>query len=155
MFFYFKKLFFVFLIVIIDQTTKIVAVKNLDLAKSVEVLPFFDLTLLYNHGAAFSFLANAGGWQRWFFLIIGLAAILFFLIWLYRVKTFEKYQTISLILILGGAIGNVIDRIYLGYVVDFLHFHIYEYYWPSFNIADSAIVGGVILIILSAIYDKE
>jgi len=153
--FFNKNLSFIFLIIIADQITKIIADNNLTLGVSQKVLSFFDLTLLYNHGAAFSFLSSAGGWQRWLFLILSLVISIILLVWLKRTKPYQKYQDTALILIIGGAIGNLIDRIYLGYVIDFLHFHIGGYYWPSFNIADSSITCGAILLIIISIREPK
>jgi len=119
----------------------------LSLYETVAIMPYFNLTMAHNHGAAFSFLAQAGGWQRWFF--IGLAATIsvVLLVWLAKLKPAEKLESISLSLILGGAIGNVIDRISYGYVVDFIDLYIGHNHWPVFNIADSAICIGAILLI--------
>jgi signal peptidase II len=111
------------------------------------VLPFFDFTLLYNPGAAFSFLAQADGWQRWFFTVLGLVASVF-IVWMMHKNRSNKRLMLALALILGGALGNVIDRIAYGHVVDFLLFYWKDWYYPAFNIADTCITLGAILLIL-------
>lgn len=135
------------LIIIADQITKIAVARALTFAERIPVTSFFDLTLLYNKGAAFSFLANAAGWQRWFFVGIGCAAALFIIVMLARHGS-QRLFALALTLILGGALGNVIDRILHGHVIDFLLFYWQTWYWPAFNIADSCIVGGAILLVL-------
>lgn len=111
----------------------------------------FNLTLLYNKGAAFSFLANAGGWQRWFFLILTTAVSIFIYFWLRKLKPHQRLQYTALALILGGAIGNLIDRAIYGYVIDFIDVYYGSYHWPAFNIADSAITIGAFLLIYDTI----
>jgi len=138
------------LIIIADQITKIVVERTLTFAERVPVTSFFDLTLLYNKGAAFSFLANAAGWQRWFFIGIGFVAALFIVVMLARHGS-QRLFALALALILGGALGNVIDRIVHGHVIDFLLFYWQSWYWPAFNIADSCIVSGAILLVLDEI----
>lgn len=115
---------------------------------------FFNFTLVYNHGAAFSFLADAGGWQRWFFAIISVAASVFLVVWIYRVAHYKLREVFALAFILGGALGNLHDRVLLGHVVDFIVVHYDEYYWPAFNLADSAICLGVFLLVLDMFLDK-
>jgi len=142
-------------IVILDQVTKLWAVSALELYRPAEILPFFNLTLLHNTGAAFSFLADAGGWQRWFFtgltLIIGIGIA----IWLVRLPTEERLTRACLTLILGGAIGNLIDRVRLGYVIDFLDFHAAGWHWPAFNVADAAISCGAVLLIVFGLLGRS
>jgi signal peptidase II len=136
------------LIVVVDQLTKILAVRSFQIGERKAIIPgFFDLTLLYNKGAAFSFLAGAGGWQRWFFTIFGLLASLV-IIWMLAKHGTQKLFATALTLILGGAVGNVIDRVYQGQVTDFLLFYHDRWFFPAFNIADSAITVGAILLIL-------
>lgn len=142
-------------IIIIDQITKYFSENQLDFQMPVYIAPFLDFTLMHNTGAAFSFLHDAGGWQRWFFIVLALAISLFFIIWLSRLKAHETLSAISLSMIIGGAIGNVIDRFYYGYVVDFLHFHFQDYYWPAFNIADSAITLGVMVMLYESYFFKK
>jgi len=135
------------LVICLDQLTKILADQYLQYHQPVEVMPMFNLTLMYNKGAAFSFLANAGGWQRWFFLILTSAVSIFIYLWLRKLKTHQILQYSALALILGGAIGNLIDRAIYGHVIDFLDVYFQQHHWPAFNIADSAITVGAILLI--------
>jgi signal peptidase II len=136
------------LIVVIDQLTKILAVRSFQIGERKAIIPgFFDLTLLYNKGAAFSFLAGAGGWQRWFFTIFGLIASIV-IIWMLAKHGAQKLFATALTLILGGAVGNVVDRVYQGQVTDFLLFYHDRWFFPAFNVADSAITVGAILLIL-------
>lgn len=136
------------LVVVFDQFSKQLATAFLDYARPVELLPVFDLTLLHNTGAAFSFLANAGGWQRWFFVLLTSVVSVVLVVWIKRLKTHETWLAIALALVLGGALGNLYDRVVLGYVVDFISVHYQQRYFPAFNLADSAIsVGAVMLII--------
>lgn len=137
-------------IIIADQISKTVMVNWLDLYERVAVLPFFNLTLAHNTGAAFSFLAGAGGWQRWFFVALAVVISLVLVIWLKRLAQTAKLEAISLALIIGGAIGNVIDRLVYGYVIDFLDVYVGNYHWPAFNIADSAICVGAVLLIIDS-----
>ena len=120
------------------------------------VMPFFNFTLMYNYGAAFSYLSNAGGWQRWFFTIIALVISVILVVWLCRLKPQEKWLGFGLSLVLGGAIGNVIDRMRFGYVVDFIQWFANwgenTYYWPAFNIADAAIFTGTALILITSFF---
>ena len=132
-------------VVVLDQVSKHL-VRDLLASGSIRVTPFFDLVLILNPGAAFSFLSSAAGWQRELFIGIALGASAL-IIYLMRKHAADRVFCLGLGLILGGAIGNVIDRLLLGAVVDFLYFHIGEYYWPAFNIADSAITCGAGLLI--------
>ena len=143
-----KYLWISVLVIIADQATKWWANTQLDYHQAVPVLPYFEWFLSYNQGAAFSFLAGAGGWQRWFFLILASIISVVLLVWIRKLDEQEKLTAISLCLILGGAIGNIIDRAYLGYVIDFIQVWLGSYPWPAFNIADSAISVGAVLLIL-------
>ena len=134
-------------VVVLDLGTKWLATDMLDYAISVPVLPFFNFTLLHNTGAAFSFLASAGGWQRWFFAALAVAISVMLVKWLASIKG-DKWLAIAIALVLGGALGNLYDRVLLGYVVDFLHFYWESYHFPAFNIADSAITVGAIMMAL-------
>jgi signal peptidase II len=140
-------------VIVFDQLTKWLISSWLSLYETVEVIPYFNLTLAHNTGAAFSFLAQAGGWQRWFFVGLALVISTGLIIWLRKVKD-NNLESLSISLILGGAIGNVIDRFLLGYVVDFLDVYYGNYHWPAFNIADSAIVVGAVLLILDSFKSK-
>lgn len=137
-------------IVVIDQITKQAIEHNFHYAVRLNLLPFFDLTLLYNPGAAFSFLADGSGWQRWFFTGIAVVAVTL-IIHLLRKHPEQKLFCLSLTLILGGAIGNLIDRLVHSHVIDFLLFYWRDAYFPAFNVADMAITGGAILLILDEI----
>ncbi len=138
------------LVIILDQASKWIMVSWLSLHETVAIIPFFNLTMAHNTGAAFSFLAQAGGWQRWFFVGLTSVISIVLFIWLKKLKTDAKLEAISISLILGGAIGNVIDRIYFGYVIDFLDVYYGTYHWPAFNVADSAIVIGAGLLIFDS-----
>lgn len=138
-------------VILIDQLTKLWAMSSLELYESVSVLPIFNLTLAFNHGAAFSFLGDAGGWQRWLFIGLALGVSSVLVVWLAKLpNTAQIPLIIGLTLILGGAIGNVIDRLMLDYVVDFLDFHWHGWHYPTFNVADIAITCGAILLVWDA-----
>ncbi|HXF46486.1 MAG TPA: signal peptidase II [Burkholderiaceae bacterium] len=134
-------------VVAVDQATKFAIETAFEFGDRRPVTSFFNLVLTYNKGAAFSFLAGASGWQSTFFTIVGIAASLFIVYLLARHGT-QKLFSLALALILGGAVGNVIDRIVHGHVIDFLDFHWRGWHWPAFNVADSAIVTGAALLIL-------
>ncbi len=135
------------LVVIADQLTKWLANTQLEYHQAVTVLPYFEWFLSYNPGAAFSFLSDAGGWQRWFFTVLAIVISIVLVFWIKKLTASEKLTAIALCMILGGAIGNLIDRMLYGYVIDFIQVWLGSYPWPAFNIADSAIsVGAVVLI---------
>ncbi len=136
------------LIILVDQVTKAVAVSLLDYGQPVVLTSFFNFTLAHNFGAAFSFLHDAGGWQRWFFSAIALLVSAVLLIWIYRLGPQKRWEAAALALVLGGALGNLYDRATLGYVVDFIVVHYQEHYWPAFNIADSAICVGAAMLVI-------
>ena len=138
-------------VVLLDQLTKYIATISLVMYKPIAVMPMFNWTLMHNPGAAFSFLHDAGGWQRWFFSIIAVVVSAVITLWIKRLEQHEKWQAIALAFILGGAIGNVIDRIWLGYVIDFIEVYYQHWYFPAFNIADSAITIGVAMIIIDSL----
>ncbi|NVK36963.1 MAG: signal peptidase II [Gammaproteobacteria bacterium] len=151
-----KWLWLAVLTIILDFATKQMAENFLEYAQPIYVLPVFDLTLLYNKGAAFSFLANESGWQRWFFTIIAISVSGVLCVWLMKLKETEKWLAIALALVIGGALGNLYDRLVYGHVVDFIHLHWGNKYFPAFNIADSAIsVGAVMLLIDSLFLQKK
>jgi signal peptidase II len=136
-------------VVVVDQVTKWLAVKMLFGQPPVVVIPgFFELTLVYNTGAAFGFLRDAGGWQNAFFIAVAVIVSLFLISMLRRLKAGEVQSAVSFALILGGAIGNVIDRVHQGFVIDFIHWFYQDWHWPAFNIADSAITIGAVLLVL-------
>jgi len=146
-----KWIWLAIVVVILDQITKYVASTSLEMYQPIAVMPMFNWTLMHNTGAAFSFLADAGGWQRWFFATIAVVVSVVIVLWLKRLEQHEKWHATALALILGGALGNVIDRISLGYVVDFIQVYYQQWYWPAFNIADSAIFIGVAMIIIDSV----
>ena len=135
-------------VIVLDQISKYYFNNYFSLYEQLPVTPFFSFTLAYNTGAAFSFLSDASGWQRWFFVSIALVVSVVLVVWMKRLRSDEKLQAVALALILGGALGNVWDRIALGHVVDFLLFYYDRYYFPAFNLADSAITLGAGLLIL-------
>ncbi|HEY0846417.1 MAG TPA: signal peptidase II [Noviherbaspirillum sp.] len=135
------------IIVLIDQITKITITRLFSYGESLPVTSFFNLVLAHNKGAAFSFLAAEGGWQRYFFTGIAIAAAIF-IIYLLKRHAGQRLFCWALAMILGGAIGNLIDRVLYGYVIDFLDFYVGKWHWPAFNVADMAIVGGAGLFIL-------
>ena len=139
-------------VVALDLWTKSLATQMLQYGRPVEILPVLDFTLLHNRGAAFSFLSSAGGWQRWVFTAIALAVSAVLLVWTLQLKPHERWLSVTLPLILGGALGNLYDRLTLGYVVDFVHFHWQGRYFPAFNIADAAITVGAIMMIVDALW---
>jgi len=155
-------------VIVLDQASKIWANTVLQLYVPVEIFAGLNFTLSYNPGAAFSFLANAGGWQRWFFTVLALGVSIFIVMWVRKLKTHESGLAMALVLILGGALGNVIDRIYLGHVVDFIDVNYLaegclplfaqvitikgaSCHWPAFNIADSAIFLGAVLMVVDSL----
>ena len=135
-------------VVVLDQISKYWAEQALEFARPVEVFSWFNLVLAYNQGAAFSFLGDAGGWQRWFFIVVGLLAVAIIGGWLRKLEPRDYWQGLGLGLILGGAVGNLIDRARFGHVVDFIDWHYAGWHWPTFNIADSAITAGVVILLL-------
>ncbi len=141
-------------VIVLDQISKHWVSAALTYGEPVVFTPFFNFTLLHNPGAAFSFLSDAGGWQRWFFTVVAAVISVVLVIWLARVSE-KRYEALALALILGGAIGNLYDRVALGYVVDFIVVHYQDYYWPAFNIADSAITVGAALLILDMLFGKD
>lgn len=134
-------------IVLIDQITKVTITRLFTYGESLPITSFFNLVLAHNKGAAFSFLATQGGWQRYFFAGIAVAAVVF-IIYLLKRHAGQRLFCWALALILGGAIGNLIDRVLYGYVIDFLDFYVGKWHWPAFNVADMAIVGGAALFII-------
>jgi signal peptidase II len=142
-------------VIVLDQWTKRIAEANLTFGQPVQVNSFFDWTLAYNRGAAFSFLSDAGGWQRWFFTVVAGAVSVVLAIWIWRLGSRQRLLACGLALILGGAIGNLYDRVMLGHVVDFISVHYQSYYWPAFNIADSAISCGAVLLIIDMFLNSD
>ena len=137
-------------VVIADQVTKLAIIEHIEHYAKVPLTSFINLTHQRNYGAAFSFLAGAGGWQRWFFTVVAVAVSAFILHWLYRLPREERVTALALSLILGGAIGNLIDRLYFGHVIDYIQVWFGSWPFPAFNIADASISIGAALLILSA-----
>ena len=139
-------------VIVLDQWTKWLITSNFVEYQSVTLLPVFDLVRLHNEGAAFSFLSDASGWQRWMFTALGIGVSAFLLVWLKRLPARGQHLlAAALALIVGGAMGNVIDRILLGHVIDFIHVHYQQWYFPAFNVADSSITVGAGLLILDSL----
>jgi len=143
------------IMLVLDQASKLYVVANFSLYESIAVMPMFNLTYVRNEGAAFSFLSDAGGWQRWFFTAIALTISGVLLYWMRGLHASQKLMSIAYSLVLSGAIGNLIDRVSYGYVVDFLDVYYVSYRWPAFNIADAAICIGAFLIVYDAFTNKE
>ncbi len=136
------------LVFVVDQASKFYFDNSLSMYQQIVIIPdYFSWTLAYNTGAAFSFLADAAGWQRWFFAAVALVVSVVLVVWLKRLKPSETWLAVALALVLGGALGNLVDRVVFGHVVDFilLHWH-QQWYFPPFNVADMAITGGAILL---------
>lgn len=138
-------------VIVLDQFTKALMVRAFERGEALVVTPFFNLVLAYNRGAAFSFLADAGGWQKVFFSMLAIVASIW-IVWLLSRHATQKLFSAALALILGGALGNLIDRVRLGEVVDFLDVHAGIYHWPAFNVADSAITIGAVLLIWDSLF---
>jgi len=140
--------------VLLDQATKALVVGAIKGKASVQLLPILDIVYLQNEGAAFSLLHDAGGWQRWFFIGLALIVSVVLMLWLRKLRGSEQIiLAIGLSLVLGGALGNVIDRVWHSYVIDFIYFHWKDWYFPAFNIADSAITVGAGCLLLDAFYE--
>ncbi|MEL7449658.1 MAG: signal peptidase II [Pseudomonadota bacterium] len=140
----------------VDQFTKYLVDSSFEYGRPLTLHPMLDFTLLYNTGAAFSFLSTAGGWQRWFFIALGVAVSALILVWLARLPARgHSMLAAGLALILGGALGNVIDRALYGHVIDFISVHYETWYFPAFNVADSAITVGAALLIIDSVFGKD
>lgn len=148
-------------VLVLDQSTKWLILSTFQPFETVALLPNFNLTLMFNEGAAFSFLADAGGWQRWFFTLLALAVTVVLTLWLLRLKAGEGWLAAALALLIGGAVGNLIDRALLGHVVDFIQIYLPVIPlalfnpWPAFNIADSAITIGIVILLLVTLTTDE
>ncbi|MFA5018155.1 MULTISPECIES: signal peptidase II [Methylobacter] len=153
-----KWLWLSLLALVLDQGSKLAIAGSMKLYESIQIMPFFKLTYVHNTGAAFSFLSEAGGWQRWFFAGLALMISVVIAVWLTRLKKHETLLAVALALVLGGAVGNLIDRLAYGYVIDFLDVYYESWHWPAFNIADSAITLGVVLMLAESfglVHPKE
>ena len=139
------------LVIALDLSTKAIASHYLVMHQPLQVFPGFNWTLMHNTGAAFSFLSDESGWQRWFFSIIAVAVSVGITVWMKRLQPHQVWLAVALALILGGALGNVWDRLTLGYVVDFIQVYYDKWAWPAFNIADSAITVGAVLLVIDSL----
>ena len=144
-----------FIIILLDQASKQLVENSLLVFESVSLLPFLNLTLVYNEGAAFSFLSDQGGWQRWLFVLLAGAVTLVLLFWLRRLRNTELWLAVALSLIIGGAVGNLLDRLLFGHVIDFIDIYYRQWHWPAFNVADSAISVGVVLILIDGFFGRK
>jgi signal peptidase II len=145
-----------FLLIALDHITKLFVYDNLDLGISIEINSFLSFTHVHNYGAAFSFLANENGWQQYFLVAVSSVASLAIIVWIIKTNKQQILKLMALSFILAGAVGNLIDRVILGFVIDFIDLHYQNFYWPVFNVADSAITLGVILLIIADFkYDKK
>jgi signal peptidase II len=143
------------LVIILDQWTKLIAVAALDYLAPVPVVPGLNWTLVHNEGGAFSFLSNHGGWQRWFFLVVASVVTVGLVEWLRRTAARQWVLCLPLALLIGGAIGNLIDRARLGYVIDFVDVYYGTWHWPAFNVADSGITVGIVMLIAYELFAKS
>ena len=141
-------------VIVADLATKAWITHAFAPGEVLVLTPFFNLVLVHNTGAAFSFLAGAGGWQRWFFMVVSIVVSIA-IVWMLRKHHAQRLMALALALVLGGALGNLWDRVTLGHVVDFIQLHAGGYYWPSFNVADSAISVGVVLLVWDSLRSKE
>ncbi len=148
----FRWLILSIVIIVLDQVTKFYAVQSLVLHEPKYIYDGFNLTLMYNSGAAFSFLSDAGGWQRWFFIGASSFISIVIVVWMYNSLAKGRWLLFSLAFILGGALGNLWDRLTLGYVIDFIEVYYKGLYWPAFNVADSAITIGAIMLVLDTLF---
>ena len=142
-------------VVALDRLSKLIASARLELHDPLVLTGFFNLTLMHNAGAAFSFLNQAGGWQRWFFVALAVVISVILVLWLRRLSPGQRWLACALALIIGGALGNLWDRLLQGYVVDFIQVHYRHWYWPAFNIADSAISVGAVMLIIDSLRRKN
>jgi len=148
-------LFLSLIILVLDQITKTWVSTHLSFNQPVNILPYFDLRLLHNSGAAWSILADQGGWQRWFLSLLAIIVSIVIMVWLTRLDSKQRWLACGLALILGGALGNVMDRIIFGYVVDFIDIYYQAWHWPAFNIADIGISIGAVMLLIDAIIFKH
>ncbi|MFC3033897.1 signal peptidase II [Pseudoalteromonas fenneropenaei] len=143
------------LLLAVDMLTKYVVMNNMQLGESIAILPVFNFTYMHNYGAAFSFLSEAGGWQRYFLSFIAIAISVLLTFWLKRLAANQWVLCLAYAMVLGGAVGNLLDRLIHGYVIDFLHFYYQNWHYPAFNVADMAIVGGAGLLIFDAFTSSD
>ncbi|RZU47489.1 signal peptidase II [Fluviicoccus keumensis] len=137
---------------VLDQWSKTYFERLLDHGQSIDLLPVFSWTLAYNTGAAFSFLHDAGGWQRWFFIVLAISVCAAMVVWLSRLPANARWLMAGIGLLVGGALGNVYDRFTLGYVIDFIHVHYQTWHFPAFNVADCGITAGAALLVIDSLF---
>ncbi len=143
-------------VIVADQLTKALVVREFLQYEVLDVLPVLELTRLHNTGAAFSLLAQASGWQRWFFIVLAVGISTGIVVWLKGLSgRGATWLAIALSLVMGGALGNVIDRVWHGHVIDFIHFHWERWYYPAFNVADMAITAGAIMLVIDALLSSR
>jgi len=143
-------------VIVLDRISKYLISSHMGVYDSIALLPIFNLTVYHNTGAAWSFLAGASGWQRWVFIALALAVSVGLITWLcYLPRMQHRWRAAALALVLGGALGNVIDRIWHGYVIDFIQLHYHDWYFPAFNVADSAITIGATILILEGLFPRH
>jgi len=143
------------LVFVLDQISKYAISHYFELYEIKPILPFFNLTLAYNTGAAFSFLSDAGGWQRWVFVSISFVISVVLVIWLARTPRTDRAAGLCFSLILGGALGNLYDRLVFGYVIDFVDLYVNHWHWPAFNIADAAITLGAVMLVIQTVFVRK
>jgi len=146
-----KWLWLTALVIGLDQASKLMVDYHMELYESIKLIPFFQLTYVRNTGAAFSFLAQAGGWQRWFFISLSLVASIAIAYWLSQIPKDKPWEAAAWALVLGGALGNLIDRVAYGYVIDFVDAYYQHWHFPAFNVADSAITIGVGMLLIDVV----
>lgn len=142
-------------VLVLDQVSKWLAVANLRVYEEHPVFPSFNISLVYNNGAAWSLLSDASGWQRWLFALIAATMSVVIVVWMRRLPADDRHTAIALALILGGAVGNLVDRVRLGRVIDFIHLYYDRFHWPVFNVADIAITLGAILLALTTVFARK
>jgi len=142
-------------VLVLDQWSKQWILASLTLTEHIELFPFFNIIHVHNYGAAFSILSDQPGWQRWFLTIVTSVISIVLLVWLRRLKASQKLLAFSLVFIIGGALGNLYDRVMYGYVVDFIDWHYNGYHWPAFNLADAAICLGAVLLIVDTFKNPD
>lgn len=142
-------------VIVLDLWTKSLATAHLALYEPVPLIPHLNLMLAHNEGAAFSFLADAGGWQRWFFAGIALVITAVMVVWIWKLERGQRWLACALALVIGGALGNLYDRVTLGYVVDFIDFYWGAWHFPAFNIADSAITVGAVMLVADMLFNPQ
>ncbi len=140
---------------LLDQWTKNIATDSLKIYEAVVVNDYLNWTLMHNEGMAFSFLADQSGWQRWGISIVAIVIVTWLLFWLKKSELKEKFLNLGLVFVIGGAIGNIYDRLNLGYVIDFIEVHYEEHFWPAFNVADTAISIGAFFLIIDLIWGNH